>query len=126
DPANPVTLGTADWNAAGTPTPFEYTLTHEGVPGQCVDFTNTAWVVVTGDDPQDSATVTVCVEDDITVVKTATASYDRLYEWDIDKSVDDTDVEVDENGRATFTYTVDAVADGFTDSGWEMAGTITV
>ncbi|MEE6287518.1 hypothetical protein V2J52_07620 [Georgenia sp. MJ173] len=126
DPANPVSLGTATWNAASTPRTFTYPLTHEGVPGQCVDFTNTAWVAVTGDDPEAGVTVTVCAEDDITVVKTATASYDRLYGWDIDKSVDDTEIEVDEDGRATYTYLVDAVTDGFVDSDWEMAGTITV
>ncbi|MEE6287517.1 hypothetical protein V2J52_07615 [Georgenia sp. MJ173] len=126
DPANPVPLGQATWNAAGTPVEFTYSLTHVGVPGECVDFTNTAWLEVQGDDPTAEQTVEVCVEAPLVVTKSADATYDRLYEWDIDKSVDDTDIEVDENGQATFTYTVDAVAEGFTDSGWEMTGTITV
>ena len=54
DPVNPVTLGVATWNAAGTPQVFTYSLTHEGVPGTCVEFTNTAWVEVTGDDGTDT------------------------------------------------------------------------
>src|SRR5699024_9783939 len=56
DPANPVTLGQATWDDPSTQS-YEYTLTHTGVPGQCVDFTNTAWVVVTGDDPTAEQTV---------------------------------------------------------------------
>ena len=43
----------------------------------------------------DSQTVTICVGKDLTVEKTAAGTYDRLYKWLIDKSVDDTRIEID-------------------------------
>src|SRR5690625_4086765 len=124
DPANPVHLGTAVWNAAGEPTVFTYSLELEGTPGTCVEYTNTAWIAQTQQSAEE--TVTVCAEAPVTVTKTADATFDRLYLWDVEKDVDETDVVVDENGQATFSYTVDAVPDGFTDSGWELDGQITV
>ena len=124
DPANPVLLGTATWNDTATATPFTYSVVQQVDAGQCVDFTNTAWI----DETQQSAqqVVTACAAAPPVVTTTVEASYDRLFEWDIDKSVDDTDVEVDENGRATFSYLVEAVPAGFADSGWELSGSITV
>ena len=44
DPANPVVLGDAEWKEDGTPIEFPYTLTHEGVAGQCIVIENTAWL----------------------------------------------------------------------------------
>ncbi len=41
---------------------------------------------------------------DLTVSKTAAASYSRLYKWTIDKSVDDTRIDIAEGGTATFNY----------------------
>ncbi|WP_413452152.1 hypothetical protein AA0Y32_12295 [Georgenia phoenicis] len=75
DPANPVPLGTATWNAEGTPTVFTYSLEHEGVPGDCVDFTNTAWIVQTEQSAEE--TVTVCAEVELTVAKTAVSADGR-------------------------------------------------
>ncbi|MEE6273826.1 hypothetical protein V2J56_10765, partial [Georgenia sp. MJ206] len=124
DPANPVPIGTATWNAAGTPQVFTYPVDHEGEPGVCVERTNTAWIA--GTDQDASTTVTVCEQAPPEMTKTAAASFDRTYHWDIDKSVDGTDVVVDEDGQATFTYTVNAVPDGFTDEGWELTGEIMV
>ncbi|WGY02688.1 sortase [Nocardioides sp. QY071] len=43
----PATLGTADWNAGGQPTLFDYTLPLSAVPGQCQTWTNTATIVET-------------------------------------------------------------------------------
>ncbi|WP_454085460.1 DUF7927 domain-containing protein [Georgenia sp. Marseille-Q6866] len=125
DPANPVGLGPATWNAEGTPTVFTYSLVHEGVPGTCVELTNTAWI----DQTQQSAdeTVTVCEQAPPTVAKTADASVDRQYLWQVEKSVDQTSVVVDEGtGEAVFGYVVSAVPAGFGDSGWELDGTVTV
>src|SRR5699024_5074242 len=93
----------------------------------CTEFTNTAWAVVTGDDPSDSATAEVCVRGAVDVSKTADASYDRTYHWDVTKDVDQTIVTVDSaTGQADFDYTVIATQEGFTDSGWALTGEITV
>ena len=58
--------------------------------------------------------------------KTATGVYNRTYHWLIDKSVDDTRIEIAEGGTATFNYSVKVTPNGYTDSGWTMDGTITV
>jgi uncharacterized repeat protein (TIGR01451 family) len=70
--------------------------------------------------------VTGCVGKELTVTKTATGTFDRTYFWKIDKSVDDTRIEIPEGGTATFNYTVKVTTDGYTDSGWTLGGTITV
>ncbi|MFC4554388.1 vWA domain-containing protein [Georgenia faecalis] len=124
NPASPVTLGTAEWNEDGTPTEFEYSLTLEGVPGECVDFTNTAWIAET--DQEATEEVTVCQQAPVTATKTAEATFDRTYFWDIDKSVEDTDVTVNPDGTATYDYVVEAIPGDTEDSGWELAGEITV
>ncbi|GAA1147281.1 vWA domain-containing protein [Ornithinicoccus hortensis] len=125
--ADPVLLGEATWGV-DTPKEFTYLLTHEGVPGECVDFTNTAWVDLTeGEDPEADETVTVCVLADLAVDKEVEATFDRTYEWAVEKSVDETDVVVDpETGEATFGYTVEAIQVGYADSGHSLGGTITV
>lgn len=127
DPANPVTLGEAEWNADGVPTEFEYTLIKIGVPGQCFDYTNTAWLELTGGEAEASVTTELCVSTELDVEKTVTATYDRAYHWDLDKSVDQTAVTVDEEtGSADFSYLVRAIPNGYTDSGWDMFGEIAV
>ena len=121
NPANPVTLGT--WNWVDGEHTFTYALVKDGVPGQCVDFTNTAWIVETSQsDPQ---TVTVCAGLDLTVSKTATASFDRKYLWNLSKDVNATDVKIS-GGTYTFTYTVKAWQTGIEDSNWKVVGKITI
>ncbi len=122
DPAHPVNLGT--WNWADGEHSFTYSLDKQGVAGTCTDYTNTA--VIDETDQSDAQTVTVCVGVDLTVTKTATASKDRLYKWLIDKSVDDTLIEIAAGGLATFNYNVTVTPDGYTDSGWTLGGTITI
>ncbi|HEX6486990.1 MAG TPA: LPXTG cell wall anchor domain-containing protein [Nocardioidaceae bacterium] len=117
-------LGTAYWNSDQEPTVFEYHLTHEGDEGRCVDYTNTARITQTGQ--SDSETVTVCDQDDLVVTKTAHASYDRTYDWDITKVADRTRVETEGGGTATVSYAVGVTPDGYTDSDWEMSGAVTV
>jgi hypothetical protein len=63
---------------------------------------------------------------DLTVTKTATPAFDRLYKWQIDKSVDDTRIEIAEGGSATFNYNVKVTPDGYVDSNWNVSGQITV
>ncbi|PYF99679.1 hypothetical protein SAMN05216184_106196 [Georgenia satyanarayanai] len=59
DPASPVELGPATWNADGTPTVFTYSLELEGAPGACVEYTNTAWIAQTQQSAEE--VVEVCV-----------------------------------------------------------------
>ncbi|MCK0113326.1 hypothetical protein MWU75_14345 [Ornithinimicrobium sp. F0845] len=117
-------LGTATWNAESAPTAFTYDLTLPGVEGQCVDHTNTAVIPATGDDAEQ--TVTICVEDELVITKTAQADFDREYFWAIDKEADRTQVTIGEGDTAEFNYVVSAIADGFEDSNWAMSGQITV
>ncbi|HEX6875825.1 MAG TPA: LPXTG cell wall anchor domain-containing protein [Nocardioidaceae bacterium] len=126
DPANPVVLGTATWAGEGTTKTFTYTgPALAGKRGECVDYTNHAWIQeVTR--ATASAKVTVCWPVDLGVAKTAAATYDTTYYWDISKQVDRTYAEVGPDGTAAFTYTVVAKPNGSDDSNWKMSGTITV
>ena len=126
----PVLLGSVDWNAGPGPFEFKYSLNKTGFPadaGRCVDYTNTAYAdLEVGTDPSASEDVTVCVGADLTVAKTVTASYDRTYQWLIDKSAKDPTIETKPGEKAVFDYTVIAKPNGYIDSGWVMTGEITV
>jgi hypothetical protein len=61
---------------------------------------------------------------DLTVSKTANPSYTRTFGWKIEKSADFD--QINTSGSATFNYTVKVTKDAGTDSGWAVAGTITV
>jgi hypothetical protein len=63
---------------------------------------------------------------DLTVSKTATSSFNRTYNWTITKDVDNTVIDQASGGNAVFNYTVKVNETGFTDSGWQVTGTITV
>lgn len=126
DPENPVLLDEElEWSAGLVET-YDYTLTHDGVPGTCVDFTNTAWLALTGDDPSDSTTATVCTEAPPELAPTATADLARAYAWSIAKVADATQRTADASGNATFTYTVTARAGASTDSGWKLQGSVEI
>ncbi len=62
---------------------------------------------------------------DLTVSKTATAAYGRLYHWTIDKSVDHTRVTTPQGGSATSAYAV-TLGNTYVDSAWTVTGAITV
>ncbi|GAA1405771.1 hypothetical protein GCM10009614_04170 [Glutamicibacter uratoxydans] len=124
DPANPVELGTANWNAQGTPIDFDYTLRHQAVAGECTDFTNTAVILQTG--ATDSTTVTLCGQKSLVLSKTATALYNQDYEWAIDKQVDQTKLVANEDGSITAHYTVEARTTGVADENLRLNGTLTV
>lgn len=61
----------------------------------------------------------------LTVSKTATAAFGRLYSWTIDKVVADPEVHIALGGTATSHYKV-TVANTHVDSAWTVTGTITV
>ena len=118
------TLGEVTWVEQGTEHELPpYSLELEGLPGQCVDYTNTATIEQTGQTAEE--TVTVCAPLGVTVEKTAGGTYDRTYKWLIDKDVDQTEVDID-GGDHTFNYTVTATPNGYVDGGWTMQGAITV
>lgn len=122
--ASPSTLGTATWNASGTPTVFTYSLTHKGVDNTCVDYTNTATITQTGQ--SDSQVVTVCDQGDLVVTKSAEATYDRTYEWEITKVADRDRLDTEQGEPGTVNYTVGVTPVSYVDSGWEMTGVVTV
>jgi hypothetical protein len=97
------------------------------VSGTCTKYDNTA--TFTTDDTQTtgsaSKTVTVCVGADLQVRKTASPSFKRTYNWSISKSASPTLIRTS-GSSATFNYSVTASETGFTDSDWQVAGTITV
>lgn len=123
DPSNPVTLGTADYTQAN-PIDFTYALQLSGVGGTCTSYTNTATFTTntSGTTGSSSQRVTVCAALDLKVAKDATPSFTRTYSWKIAKSVDKT--FLDPGGTATYTVTVTQT--GFTDSAWQVTGSITI
>jgi large repetitive protein len=126
DPENPVLLDEElEWSA-GLVATYGYTLTHQGVPGTCVDLTNTAWLGLTGTKPSDSTTGTVCAEAPLELAPAATADLAREYAWSIAKVADATQRTADASGNATFTYTVTARAGAATDSGWRLQGSVEI
>ena len=120
-------LGTVSYTDSPT-TSFSYSVPFTGDPaGTSTTHDNTATFTTdtTGTTGSAGTTVTVYVGGDLTVAKTANASFTRAYDWTISKAVDRTLVE-QSGGTATFNYTVNAAETGFTDSGWTVDGTITV
>ncbi len=109
-------------------TSFLYSVPFTGDPaGTSTTHDNTATFTTdtTGTTGSAGTTVTVHVGGDLTVSKTAKASFTRTYAWTVSKAVDKTLVE-QSGGTATFNYAVNAAETGFADSGWTVDGTITV
>jgi len=73
-----------------------------------------------------SQTVKVCVGADLTVSKIATPSFTRAYNWNITKKVTPALIEQTGGGTASASYAVSVNETGFTDSGWQVGGHITV
>lgn len=126
----PELLGKAAWNAEKDPTEFTYDLMYTGTPGTCAEYTNTAIVTEDGWNQAtlDSASrkVTLCVEQDLEVTQDVTASFDRDYDWKIEKDADKASFNVEGDGKVTAGYKVAATKIGHTDSGWQLGGTIAV
>ncbi|MCL1871994.1 MAG: hypothetical protein FWF90_16495 [Promicromonosporaceae bacterium] len=96
-------------------------------PGQCLPFENLATLTVGGDALEASAVAEVCVGEDLAVSKTAPASMQRTFLWDLAKDVlDPSTLAADANNQATFTYLVTATPRGFSDTDWTLSGTIRV
>jgi uncharacterized repeat protein (TIGR01451 family) len=109
---------------AGGTVSCTYTVSH----AESGSYDNTADVTVEDDEGNpasdfDSETINVYAP---SVSKTADGTFDRTYLWTIDKSVDQTHVEILVGDWFTFHYAVTVSPNGFTDGGWEMSGEITV
>ncbi len=92
---------------------------YEGV-GNVVE--NTATIVETG--AYDDASVTVnCY--DLEVTKTAEGTFDRKWEWTIDKNADKSMLELEEGESATVNYTVTVDAEPM-NVGYGVSGEITI
>lgn len=66
--------------------------------------------------------------EELTVTKTAVTSYHRSHAWSLAKSVDKSLVKlsIDGAGDTAVNYAVDVNYDGYTDSGWNVSGTVTI
>jgi hypothetical protein len=90
--------------------------------GEDNTYLNTASIVETGD--SDDATVEVnCYE--LTVTKDASTSLTRTWDWTIDKSADQTDLNLMPGQQFLVNYAVNVDA-AYTDSDWATAGGIYV
>ncbi len=102
---SPVTLGTATTDADRSSHTFTYSLDSRAWRGTCTDYTNTAVINETESVRQPERSRSASARTSRSR-KTATAPTTGTYKWLIDKSVDDTRIEIAEGGTATFNYTV--------------------
>lgn len=105
-----------------SPVEFTYSKTFSGEGGKCVKYDNTATITENGKFA--TKQVEVCVGLDLTVTKTAAPAFARTWSWTIDKSPD-ASYNLFAGGSVLHPYRVD-VTPSFVDSGWAVAGTITV
>jgi hypothetical protein len=118
-------LGTVE--VGESPKTFEYSEEFEGVPGTCTGYDNEASFVTndTGATGSESRTIEVCQGADLEASKTAEPSFERVFPWSINKSVDKKEVKT--TGKsASFNYTIEVVKGEGEDSGWLVKGKITV
>ncbi|HRA06692.1 MAG TPA: hypothetical protein PKV13_08745 [Propionicimonas sp.] len=117
---NPETLGTATWNAAGTPTVFNYSLTVDGpvTPGTCREYKNTA--AITGLSDTAEETVSACSgvgEVTKTVVSTtqnANLSWTIVYELSVTNTSASYPLHYDLSDTFAFGTGVSVVSSGIT------------
>lgn len=100
---------------------FEYSEDLTGAAGRCVQVDNTVTIDQTGDSA--TATTDVCSP---TISATSAASYGNDYLWNVDKSVDQSFVELAPDGTAEVSYTVKATPNGKNLIAWSWTGSITV
>jgi hypothetical protein len=114
-----IEMGTATW-AGGPPSGYDKIVLHINDEAECNSLgQNSQTCFVSPGEKQTAA--------DLTVAKTAEASYTRTFNWTIDKSADTDKVYSAGGGESgNVHYTIDVTKDGGTDSGWQVTGTITV
>lgn len=75
---------------------------------------------------QDISHVAFCVDPSLVVSKTAAGTFDRTYEWTIDKSATPESADVHFNDSQAFDFDIDVASNGFIDSNFEATGTISI
>jgi hypothetical protein len=111
------------WSASGDKT-WTYTKTFDCSQG-AGSYTHDNTAIITETGQADDALVTVnCYE--IEVNKDASTSFDRTYEWDIEKSVNPDLWNLSKYGSGTSFYEVTVTKTGSTDSDWAVNGNITI
>lgn len=119
------TMGTATWTGGAPPAGDQQVILHINDEAECErlgESSETCWVLP-GEEEEEKE---IPPADALTANKEATPSFERAFEWEIEKEVDKTRVEIAEGGTATFHYTVKVSHDEGTDSGWTVTGAITV
>ena len=74
----------------------------------------------------DISHIEVCLNYRLVVDKTAAGTFDRTYEWEIDKSVTPDAADIFFNDSQAFDYTIDVTYIGSDDSNFAVSGTITI
>ena len=77
-------------------------------------------------EPYGLSHIEICYDFEVAVAKSATTSYSRTWQWTIDKSVAPAAWTMFAGDSGTSLYTVAVTRTGYTDSGWSVAGEITV
>ena len=115
-------------SVSGSTTTFTYSLTFNDPAGTCTTHNNTATFTTntSGTTGNDKKSVQVCVGADLTVSKTAATSFTRTYNWTISKSANPATIDAPSGTSGTANYSVTASETGFTDSAWQVTGTITI
>ena len=121
------TLGSVCQSDA-SPTTFTYANTVIGTPGTCVTQDNTATFTTNDTNTTGSASKSVqeCTPEDLQVSKNATPGFTRTYSWSIAKSASPNQFVQPAGSKATANYTVTVTQTGYTDSGWQASGMITL
>lgn len=70
--------------------------------------------------------VSFCYDYNLDVEKTAETTYDREYQWGIQKSVSPEAHSLFFGDSAAMTYTVAVTEEGYVDSGWAVSGSISM
>lgn len=70
--------------------------------------------------------VEVCLNYRLTVEKTAAGTFDRTYEWEIDKSVTPEAADIFFGDSQAYDYSVEVTNSGASDANFQVTGTITV
>ena len=114
--------------SAGLDQEFHYAMPVHVDGGTCQQFTNQARVqngglVLAG---PAGAPVTVCNELGLTASKTATATFERTYHWQLAKTIADASTVHIDGHSHTFGYTVTATPHGYSDGSFALSGSIHV
>jgi len=70
--------------------------------------------------------VAFCIDPSLVVTKTAAGTFDRTYQWMIDKTATPESADIHLNDSQTFDFDIDVASNGFIDSNFEASGSISI